>query len=150
MSPPTRRVARAAGLPAEGGFTLLEVLVALAVLSLALAVLLPSVTDSIGRARRGERISGARIVAAELLDRVGVDLPLRIGETEGMTGIYRWRVAIAPGRTLSEPSPALPRVITLEVSWPDLRGRRSLTVRTMRLQARSERTAPPTAPSARP
>jgi len=121
------------------GFSLLEVLVAFAILAISLGVLL----QIFQRAMSTTAVSGeySRIVAlAEAkLAQVGADIPLEegvhTGEPEdGMD----WIVSIQPyqpqGWLGEDPQPALqPYVVTAVASLPSITGSRQLTLRTLRL-----------------
>jgi general secretion pathway protein I len=81
----------------EAGFTLVETLVALAILGIALPVLLAS----LGNALRQTKESEARLVAASyaesLLASAGVEKPLQIGQTQGeFDAGYHWALSVAP------------------------------------------------------
>lgn len=77
------------------GFTLIEVLVAFTILSVALAVLF----QSFGGGMRGVQSAGVYVGAAaearSILQRVGVDIPVRPGELSGdLASGNRWSVSI--------------------------------------------------------
>lgn len=77
----------------DAGFTLIETLVALAILSIALGVLLAVFGDGIRRQGRAEQLAMATLQAQSLLARVGVDIPLRTGVATGTLpkGLH-WRL----------------------------------------------------------
>ncbi len=80
----------------QDGFSLLEVLVAFAILALSLGVLLQSMIGS----RRGLAAAEQRLtsisLAETLLERVGADIPLRTGNTKGNFELepYRWTLSV--------------------------------------------------------
>lgn len=80
----------------EHGFTLLEVLVALAVLGLALVTICGAISDSLLRTERVAQDEQATALANALLARIGYDLPLRIGLTDGEDGGLTWRMTVNP------------------------------------------------------
>ncbi|HEY7550098.1 MAG TPA: hypothetical protein VH913_11350 [Hyphomicrobiaceae bacterium] len=81
----------------EGGFAILEMLVALAIVALALGVLLAVLTDGIRRQGRAERLASAVLDAQSLLARVGADAPLRAGVTGGtLANGLRWQLRVEP------------------------------------------------------
>ena len=88
----------------EDGFTLVEVLVAFAILSLSLTVLFQAFTLSAkGTDRIAERKT-AIALAATLFDRVGTDIPLLPGEKEGdfvLEG-FRWRISVETSALIPE------------------------------------------------
>ena len=80
----------------ERGFTLLEVLVAFAILAVAMIAALQAFTGGIEATRRSEAEGFALAAARSLLDRVGPELPLAPGLTEGKgSGGVLWSVQIA-------------------------------------------------------
>jgi len=124
---------RAAG---KAGFTVVEVVVALAILALALGVLLNVTSDSLRRTERAETIAEAGSLAQSLLAETGVELPLRDGETTGETDRgFRWRVYIEPyGDGIDQREwPIAAHQVLAEVSWRDGPLERSLVLTTLRL-----------------
>ncbi|MEI9886380.1 MAG: prepilin-type N-terminal cleavage/methylation domain-containing protein [Rhizomicrobium sp.] len=77
------------------GFTLVELLVSLAILSVALAVLLAAISSSLDRSRLGRDEALAQSLVQSLLARAGTEGPLRGGEGV-YAGGYRWRLAVTP------------------------------------------------------
>ena len=67
----------------DGGFTLLEVLVAFAILAVAMVVALQGFSGGIEATRRAEAADTALAAARSLMDRVGPELPLASGLTKG-------------------------------------------------------------------
>ena len=79
----------------EAGFSLIEVVVALALLGMALAVLTDSVRTGLATASRSAAIEPPLAVAEAKLAAVGVTAPLVTGSTSGAeTSGIRWRVAV--------------------------------------------------------
>lgn len=125
----------------DSGFTLLEVMVALAILAVAMGVILQLFSTGLKGGRLAERRAVAALLAQSKLAAVGVESPLEEGQSEGrFERDYRWRVAIAPyqeqGReTLPEGGPAAYEVV-VTVSWGDPdRAESSLSLATLRLAA---------------
>lgn len=82
---------------AEEGFTLVEVLVALAVLAAGLTAILSTLSSGIFHQTRARTLAEATLGAETILARLGADLPLNTGITEGALGDgLRWRMEIAP------------------------------------------------------
>lgn len=83
------------GRPRQGGFTLLEVLLAFLVFALSFAVTLEILTGAIRNTARAREYTEASLIAQSLMDQVGLDIPLAIGASyEGEEGNYRWEMAI--------------------------------------------------------
>ena len=105
----------------EGGFTLLEVLVAVAILAVALTALFQAFAGGLGGARQAEAATRAGLIARSILDRVGADLPLAEGVQRGEAADkYIWILGISPRREPNNPRLASPlRLYDVEavVSW---------------------------------
>jgi general secretion pathway protein I len=65
------------------GFTLLEVLAAIALLAFAFAIGLRAMSGALGNSMRGEALTSATLEAQSLLDQQGLVLPLRDGVQHG-------------------------------------------------------------------
>jgi general secretion pathway protein I len=79
----------------DAGFTLIETLAALAILSIALGVLLAVFGDGIRRQGRAEQLAMATLQAQSLLARVGINIPLKAGVATGTLarGLH-WRLQV--------------------------------------------------------
>lgn len=123
----------------QAGFSLLEILVAFALLSLSLGVLL-RIFGGAGRiAGTADEYSRAIIVAESLLASAGIETPLQPGETNGnVDDNYRWHLSVTP-----YPMPeALPNQqslgfkpywVELSVEWGDQDDPRAFDLKTLRL-----------------
>lgn len=113
----------------QRGYSLLEVIVAFAVLALALTLLLGSLSGASRQIKQADLRSRAVLHAQSLLAVTGVVVPLQDGERSGEweDGRYRWQLQVAPyqePRTDALPvadTVAGPRLaqLTLQVSWGD-------------------------------
>lgn len=106
----------------EDGFTLVEVVVALAILALTLSVLFGVTSEGLRRTEHARRLAEAGSLAQSLLARVGVEHPLRVGETSGeFPRAFRWHLRIAPHA--DQPARDLRVVdafaISIQVLWND-------------------------------
>jgi general secretion pathway protein I len=119
----------------ERGFTLVEVLVSLAILALALGLLLDMFATSSKRSRQAEQLAEAGFAAQSLLARVGNDLPLRSGRLSGGNGdSQQWEVRIdALPDTHRGGWPVTAYRITARISWMDGARERSVALTTLRL-----------------
>ncbi len=123
------------------GFTLLEVLVAFAVLAVALGVAFEIFATGLRGARSADALTRAVLIAESRLARIGVETELTPGESEGETDDgTRWRIEIhdQPAEDGDEErvvTPSLPVLldIIVTVSWGDAAGRQSFVLRTSRL-----------------
>ena len=121
----------------EKGFTLLEVLVALAILGIVLGALLPVFTGAIGRQKSLAEMRSAIALAESGLASVGTELPLNDGVTEGaFSNGFGWRLEIAPFSTNAPDTQLSMKLATLTVSWPKPNGEHSLTLKALRLGGR--------------
>src|SRR5690242_11247586 len=79
------------------GFTLLEVVVALAVLSLTFGFAFGAFSGGMNRVGHDQKAQTAVLVAQSQLARVGHDIALNDGEIDGWTADgFSWRMAITP------------------------------------------------------
>ena len=117
----------------QRGFTLIEVVVAFALLALALTFLLGSLSGAARQVRIASDSSRATLHAQSLLAQVGVGETLQPGRRQGDydAGRYRWVLDIAPYvDPLIPPSPlsnpSAPRLLqlTLAMEWGDGPGQR--------------------------
>jgi general secretion pathway protein I len=93
----------------QRGFTLLETLIAFAILSIALTVLFRAFSNGMEASRRTEGWVDAIATARSLLDRVGGDIPLRQGDLSGQeNGDLAWRLHIELAAEAQRAVTALP------------------------------------------
>jgi len=128
----------------QGGFTLLEVLLAFVVFALSFAVTLEILTGAIRNTARAKQYTEASLIAQSLMDQVGLDIPLELGAVyEGDEGDYRWEVAIFEFEGSVENSRSieltdLTEIVLLEVeclvSWGEGERERSQKFNTVKSQ----------------
>lgn len=128
------------------GFTLIEVVVAFALLAFALTLLLGTMTRATAQVRRAELAGRAALHARTLLHQAGVGEALVPGSSEGTLedGRYRWSLQVGEWQ---DPDPAVaavavsplrdlgaPRLLELElvVAWGEGGPRERLEVRSLR------------------
>ena len=112
----------------EHGFTLIEMLVALAILTIALAVLFGAISDSLDRTRRSKDEAVAASLAQSLLARAQAANPLPAGDSGGSySNGFRWRLHVQPygGEADAKAWKISAYTIRATVSWPA--GTRSLS-----------------------
>jgi len=79
----------------NGGFTLLEVLLAFVIFALAYATVLEIQSGSIRNTVRAREYSEIALIAQSVMDDVGLEIPLEAGTTmTGESGDYTWEVTI--------------------------------------------------------
>lgn len=126
----------------QRGYTLIEVLVAFAVLALALTFLLGTLSGATRQVRWSADAGRAALHAQSLLAEVGVGEALRPGRDEGELedGRYRWQLEVAPYVDPLQPAVALqdpfaPRLLQLrlELAWGDGTRAQRLVLDSLRL-----------------
>jgi general secretion pathway protein I len=122
----------------RAGFTLIEVLIALAVLGIALVVLLHCQLVSIMLSDRAGQLTRATLLAeTRIAERLAAGYPepgVEEGTEEGDGAPMRWTVRVAPVEPadLPEAAPAEAelRSLRVEVTWRDGRDERRVTLST--------------------
>lgn len=127
------------------GYTLIEVIVAFAVLALALTLLLGTLSGAGRQVRWADDAGRAALHAQSLIDQLGIGEPLAPGEREGdfEDGRFHWRLQVSPWRDPAQPpdqAPDQPQAlgapsllaVSLQVAWGEAPNQR-LQVSTLRL-----------------
>ncbi|MFE8032190.1 type IV pilus modification PilV family protein [Thiohalocapsa marina] len=121
----------------QRGFSLLEVLVAFAILALSLGVLMQIFSKAMNTTAISANYSRAVALAEARLGSVGADIPLEpgthTGEPEdGLDWVVNIEAYPLPEAFTDSP-PAQPYAVTAIASWPSLTGARRVVLRTVRL-----------------
>jgi general secretion pathway protein I len=125
----------------QRGFTLLEVIVAFALLAMALTLLLGTLSGAAKQVRWSSDAGRAALYAQSLMDQVGVGQALKPGQRSGdfENGRYRWTLGITQWRDSLPASnqPIDPNAmrlfeVQLAVEWGDGGPSRRLFLRTLR------------------
>ncbi len=112
----------------QRGYTLIEVIVAFALLALALTLLLGSLSGAARQVQRADQLSRATLYAQSLLAAQGVEQPLQPGREQGSfeQGHYHWTLDVAPYVDARRPpdtttTPGAPTLLqlNLQVRWGD-------------------------------
>lgn len=127
----------------QGGFTLIEVIVAFALLALALTLLLGTLSGATRQVRQAEDGTRAALHAQSLLAQLGVGEPLQPGRQQGQLdgGRYQWTLQVAPYRdplaARAQIEPSAPQLldVQLEIRWGG-RDAQALRWHTLRLAPR--------------
>lgn len=120
----------------DRGFTLLEVLVAFAILTVSLGGLMLAFSDGLRATQSSVAVSNATLQAQSLLEEVGKTIPVRPGSVTGtLDDGSRWEVTVAPFDTGESGAAAVVRTlfafrVDVTVEWG--RGR-TLTLTSLRL-----------------
>lgn len=81
----------------HSGFSLLEILVAFAIMAVALTIVLRIFGTGVNVAVNAEDYTGAVQIAESLLARAGVEFPLQAGKSAGIEGgKFDWEVTVTP------------------------------------------------------
>lgn len=123
----------------EAGFTLVEVIVALAMLSIGLTILLGLFSRSFWQAANTEKTAEAASLAQSLLAEVGTELPIKSEELDGQfPSGYRWHLKMLPYGDAREREewPVGLYKISAEVEWQEGTQPRSYALTTLRLGPR--------------
>ncbi|MCG8504410.1 MAG: prepilin-type N-terminal cleavage/methylation domain-containing protein [Sphingomonadales bacterium] len=105
------------GAPGEQGFTLVEVLVAFAILALSLTVLYQLFGDSIGQTKRSDVRREALLIARSKLAEVSTLRPIVLGETTGDAGAeFTWQARIRPSDQADEDRSSAWQLYDIEVA----------------------------------
>lgn len=128
---------------AQGGYSLIEVIVAFALLALALTLLLGALSGATRQLRWSDDAGRAALHARALLADLGVEEPLRPGRRSGELedGRYRWSLQVTPWEDPGlPPQPAAPGMdtmrlqqLTLQLAWGEGGAGEQLRVRSLRL-----------------
>lgn len=127
---------------AQRGYTLIEVVVAFALLAFALSLLLGSLTNATRQVRAASDQGRAALHAQSLLDQAGVGEGLSPGQRDGELedGRYRWELNVGPFRdpgVAAAPTQVIgaPQLLQLDLTlrWGQGGPRETLQVRSLRL-----------------
>ena len=125
---------------AAGGFTLLEVLIAFAILVVCLGVLMRVFAGGLGSLDSSRHHATAVLVARSVMERIGIEFPLAAGRFSGDAGgEYRWQAEVRRS-DIAEAVAAggadyAPYDVTVAVAWRD---RPLVSLKTLRLGATSD------------
>ena len=100
------------------GFTLLEILVALVIFALAFGVLAQIIQTGLRQSTEARSITAATLLAQSELARVGVEVPLRAGPTDGQTETgMRWHTEVELIEQPNEQQSLATYQVEVTVAW---------------------------------
>lgn len=126
----------------EAGFTLVEVIVAIAILALGLGALLEMISSSLRQMAEAKRMAEAGALTQSLFAEVGTARPIREGQSDGQfPNGYHWRLNMERyGDAIQrEQWPVGAYVVSTEVTWLDGTHKRSYALTTLRLGPKEAR-----------
>ena len=133
-----------AGRSSMRGYTLIEVIVAFALLAAALTLLLGTLSGAARQVRGSADAGRAALYAQSVMAQVGVGEVLKPGRTDGEfeDGRYRWALDVQrwndplkPANALDDPSAPQLLEVRLGIEWGEGGPRERLLLRTLRLMA---------------
>lgn len=122
----------------QRGFTLIEVLIAFAILAMLLGAIYQTFSSGLNASARAERQAAAALHAQSVLAAIGADGPIGEGEATGeLDGGYRWRTSVRLRDGAGEAARLDAFEVTVTVSWEATLGRQgSVSLNTLRLAVR--------------
>ncbi len=119
---------------AERGFTLLEVMIALAILGISFALAMELLANGVRSAKASEDYTQAVLLARQKISEVASTATLG-GSADGgeFGGGFRWSSEIQP-LPREEDLPARLYQVRVRVTWPGRRGEKALDLYTMRME----------------
>ena len=117
----------------EAGFTLLEVIIALAILGVTFALAMQLLATGVRSAKAAEDYTHAALLARQKMGEIVVK-PSFEGSADGgeLGGGFRWVSEVQP-LPQEEELPALLYRVWVRVAWPGRRGEKSLDLYTLRM-----------------
>lgn len=128
-----------------GGFTLIEVLVALTILGLTLGSMFAAFQGGLRNIDAAEHYAWAAAIADSRLAEVGYEIPLEAGnEQRGTEGRFSWTVKVTPYRNAAVPDASDPSTddapplyhVAVSVRWAQALVEREVTLETLRTGTR--------------
>jgi Tfp pilus assembly protein PilW len=123
----------------DGGFALLELLVAFTILCLVLGPLYSIIASTAQRASLVQRHTRALELATSRLAEAGTVGALASGTVSGSLEEFEWRRTVAPNAAfgpVTEQTLFTPFDVSVDVQWREPTGARTVTLRTIRLGPR--------------
>jgi general secretion pathway protein I len=122
----------------QSGFTLIEVLVAIAIFSVGFAVLANVISNSRSLGLRAENMSRAVSLAQSVMARVGADIPVKPSYFEGeVANGFRWELTVQPDGTsgFGRARGVGAYVVRINVAWKEGSHEKQYELVTLRLGA---------------
>ena len=117
----------------EGGFTLLEVLVAFVIGAFGIMAMLHALSQNTQNSTLSQDYTAATVLAESVLVRLGREHPLTVGQQSGRFEKYQWQQVTRPYRTTVANSATIPYEVIVTVRWQTGRRSRAVELRSLRL-----------------
>jgi general secretion pathway protein I len=118
------------------GFTLIEMVIAFAILGLSLSALYATFQSALSRTGHDARLSEATLLARSILARAGTEWPLSEGSSQGEWSEFAYELdehkQVAPANEVPFTLPVVK--VTATVTWAEFSGKRSFSLSTLKLQ----------------
>ena len=121
------------------GFTLLEILVALAILAVSVPILMTTLGNGLRRTSSTDLETSASALAQSLLAKVGTEMTLVDGKQAGQfEGGFRWKLQVTPYGDQQDQDAWQLRAhqVMVQVRWNDGAAERRVALTTLRLAPR--------------
>ena len=120
----------------SSGFTLIEMVIAFAILGLSLSTLYAIFQTSLSRTAHDAHLREATLLARALLARAGTEWPLMERSSKGEWSEYVYELSehkdVAPPNEVPYTVPTVQ--VTVTVTWSEFAGKRSFSLSTLKLQ----------------
>jgi len=134
MLPRRRSRGRSPRRPGDAGFTLLEIIVALAILGVAFALAMELLGTGVRSAKASQDYTHAALLARQKMAEIAVTSSLTTAADGGdFGGGFRWASDVRPVADQDEDRPARLYQVRVRVTWPARAGEKSLDLYTLRM-----------------
>jgi general secretion pathway protein I len=134
MPPRWRSGGRPAVRTRESGFTLLEIIVALAILGVAFALAMELLGTGVRSAKASQDYTNASLLARQKMAEISVTASLAAAADSGdFGGGFRWASEVRPVAGQDDELPARLYQVRVRVTWPSRTGEKSLDLYTLRM-----------------
>ncbi len=120
----------------NAGFTLIEMVIAFAILGLSLSALYATFQNALTRSRHDAHLSEATMLARSVLARAGTEWPMSEGSSHGAWNEFTYelterKITASPNET---PLTLSTVQVIATVTWSEFAGKRTFSLSTLKLQ----------------